>query len=96
MHLIKTLQFLSVLSILALLLFCSQANQESITAQPAQEFPGGLVLEGATLISPERSEPLADSVMLLESLGERPNLQQELSPARGHILPLLVHQRTAA
>ena len=34
--------------------------------------------------------------MLLESLGERPNLQQELSPARGHILPLLVHQRTAA
>jgi len=34
--------------------------------------------------------------MLLESLGERPNRQQELSPARGHILPLLGHQRNAA
>ncbi|MCZ6751005.1 MAG: transposase [Acidobacteria bacterium] len=34
--------------------------------------------------------------MLLESLGERPGRQQELSPARGHILPLLGHQRNAA
>ena len=34
--------------------------------------------------------------MLLESLGERPNRQQELSPTRGHILPLLGHQRNAA
>ena len=80
MHLIKTLQFLSVLSILALLLFCSQANQESITAQPAQEFPGGLVLEGATLISPERSEPLADSVIVIrgnriESVGKAGSVQ---------------------
>ena len=80
MHLIKTLQFLSILSILALLLFCSQANQESITAQPAQEFPGGLVLEGATLISPERSEPLADSVIVIrgnriESVGKAGSVQ---------------------
>ena len=34
--------------------------------------------------------------MLLESTWERPGHQQELSPARGHILPLLGHQRNAA
>ena len=72
--------YLSLLFIFLILLVCSETISQGRAAQTAQETQGILVLEGATLISPERSEPLADSVIVIrgnriESVGMAGSVQ---------------------
>ena len=67
--------YLSLLSIFLILLVCSETISQERAPQTAQETQEILVLEGATLISPERSDPLADSVIVvrdnrIESVGK--------------------------
>ncbi len=71
---------------LLILLMCSVGAE----AQSQQATEGILVLEGGTLISPERRDPLADSVIVvrgnrIQTVGKRGAVQY---PANAHVLKL--------
>lgn len=94
MHVQRTLWLVASPCLLALFASssheASQAPPAAIAAPAAQTFPNGLVLEGATLVSPERARPLADAAIVIrgnriEAVGPRGSVTY---PPNAHVLRL--------